>query len=192
MIASIQGIIIHKGNDFLVVSVSGVGFQLYVSNELVNKSQIGETLFFHVYLIVREDSLSLYGFETEIEKKYFTLMLGVNGVGPRLALAIINTLSIDAINKAVISEQADLFARVPGVGKKTAQKIVIQLQGKTLSSDGFEGVIGMMQDVDLEVLDALTALGYSIVEAQAALQSIARGTSNEIEDRLREALKYFS
>ncbi|PKO18548.1 MAG: Holliday junction branch migration protein RuvA [Chloroflexi bacterium HGW-Chloroflexi-10] len=192
MIASIQGIIIHKGNDFLVVSVSGVGFQLYVSNELVNKSQIGETLFFHVYLIVREDSLSLYGFETEIEKKYFTLMLGVNGVGPRLALAIINTLSIDAINKAVISEQADLFARVPGVGKKTAQKIVIQLQGKTISSDGFEGVIGMMQDVDLEVLDALTALGYSIVEAQAALQSIARGTSNEIEDRLREALKYFS
>ena len=137
-------------------------------------------------------SLSLFGFESEIEKKYFNLLTGVSGIGPKLALGIINSLSIDAINRAISSEQSEMFARVPGVGKKTAQKIVIHLQGKIGGDGEFDASLQQYQDVDLEVLDALTTLGYSIIEAQAAIQSIPRNTASEIEERLRVALKYFS
>lgn len=192
MIASIQGKLIYKGDDHVVMAINGLGFHIFTTNEVREKSNIGDTVFLYTQLIVREDSLTLFGFEREIEKNYFNLLNGVSGIGPKLALGIINTLSIDAINRAISSEQSDMFARVPGVGKKTAQKIVIHLQGK-ISGDGeFDASMQQYQDVDLEVLDALTTLGYSIIEAQAAIQSIPRNTANEIEERLRVALKYFS
>ena len=192
MIASIQGKLIYKGDDHIVISINGLGFQIFTSTEVREKSNIGDTMFLYTHLIVREDSLSLFGFESEIEKKYFNLLNGVSGIGPKLALGILNSLSIDAINRAVSSEQSEMFARVPGVGKKTAQKIVIHLQGKIGGGGEFDASMQQYQDVDLEVLDALTTLGYSIIEAQAAIQSIPRNTASEIEERLREALKYFS
>ena len=192
MIASIQGNVIHKSDDFIVLSINGLGFQIYTTHEVREKIKIGETIFLYIQLIVREDSLTLFGFERELEKKYFNLLNGVSGIGPKLALAIISTLTIDAINHAVSSEQSEFFARVPGVGKKTAQKIVIHLQGKI----GIEGHIGdalhEFIDVDLEVLDALTSLGYSVIEAQAALQSIPKNSPHEVEERLRIALNYFA
>ena len=192
MIASIQGKLIYKGDDHIVISINGLGFQLFTSTEVREKSNIGDTMFLYTHLIVREDFLSLFGFESEIEKKYFNLLNGVSGIGPKLALGILNSLSIDAINRAVSSEQSEMFARVTGVGKKTAQKIVIHLQGKIGGGGEFDASMQQYQDVDLEVLDALTTLGYSIIEAQAAIQSIPRNTASEIEERLREALKYFS
>ncbi len=192
MIASIQGNVIHKSDDFIVLSINGLGFQIYTTHEVREKIKISETIFLYIQLIVREDSLTLFGFERELEKKYFNLLNGVSGIGPKLALAIISTLTIDAINHAVSSEQSEFFARVPGVGKKTAQKIVIHLQGKI----GIEGHIGEALhefiDVDLEVLDALTSLGYSVIEAQAALQSIPKNSPHEVEERLRIALNYFA
>ena len=192
MIASIQGKLIAKGDDHIVISINGLGFQMFTPTEIREKSNIGDTVFLYSQLIVREDSLSLFGFESEIEKKYFNLLTGVSGIGPKLALGIINSLSIDAINRAISSEQSEMFARVPGVGKKTAQKIVIHLQGKIGGDGEFDASLQQYQDVDLEVLDALTTLGYSIIEAQAAIQSIPRNTASEIEERLRVALKYFS
>ena len=132
------------------------------------------------------------GYCYEIEKEYFNLLLGVNGVGTRLALSIISTLSIDAINRAVGSEQFEVFARVPGVGKKTAQKIAIHLQGKINVGSEIIGIKSSYQDVDLEVLEALTTLGYSVVEAQSALQYIPKDAPKDIEERLRIALQYFS
>jgi Holliday junction DNA helicase RuvA len=192
MIASVQGKLINKGDDHVVLSINGLGFHIFTTNEVREKSNVGETLFLYAQLIVREDSLTLFGFEREIEKTYFSLLNSVSGIGPRLAMGIINSLSIDAINRAVSSEQSELFARVPGVGKKTAQKIVIHLHGKIGGDGEFDDSMQHYQDVDLEVIDALTTLGYSIIEAQAAIQSIPRSTSNEIEERLRVALKYFS
>ena len=112
------------------------------------------------------------------------------GWGRALALAILSTLSTDAIRRAVLSEQADLFGRVPGVGKRNAQKILLHLQGK-IKGDGLEAVAGM-SDADESVLDALTSLGYSVVEAQAALQSIPRDAPADVEERLRIALQFFS
>jgi len=192
MIASIQGKIIQKGNDFLVITLSGLGLQVFTTKETCETSSIGEIIFLFTQFIVREDSLSLYGFVSEVEKEYFNLMLGVNGVGPRLALSIVSTLSIDAINRAVGAEQFEVFSRVPGVGKKTAQKIAIHLQGKINEETDILGIKSTYQDVDLEVLEALTTLGYSVVEAQSAIQYIPKDVPRDVEERLRVALQYFS
>jgi holliday junction DNA helicase RuvA len=108
-----------------------------------------------------------------------------------MALSILSVLSPDAIRGAVFHEQVEVFNRVPGVGKKTAQKILLTLQDRIPSPDGLERM-DMMSEVDNEVLSALTALGYSVVEAQAALQSIPRGAPQDIEERLRLSLKYFT
>ncbi len=192
MIASIQGKIIQKGVDYLIVNLNGLGIQVFSTKETCETANIGDIKFFHSQLIVREESLTLFGFESEIEREYFNLLLGVNGVGTRLALSIISTLSIDAINRAVASDQFEIFSRVPGVGKKTAQKIAIHLQGKINVDADIIGLKSSYQDVDLEVLEALTTLGYSLVEAQSALQFIPKDAPKDIEERLRIALQYFS
>src|SRR5512140_2652111 len=157
MIASLEGEVILAGDDFLVVSVGGVGLRVFVPAALRDPTRLGQRIFLHTHLVVREDALTLFGFETAPEQDFFTLLLGVNGVGPRTALAILSVLSVDAIRRAVLGEQADVFARVPGVGKKTAQKILLHLQGKVpggLESLGLAGA-----DVETELLEALTALG---------------------------------
>ncbi|PKO10999.1 MAG: Holliday junction branch migration protein RuvA [Chloroflexi bacterium HGW-Chloroflexi-2] len=192
MIASIQGKIIQKSMDYVVVNLNGLGIQVFTTKETCEVANIGDIKFFHSQLIVREESLTLFGFESEIEREYFNLLLGVNGVGTRLALSIISTLSIDAINRAVASDQFEVFSRVPGVGKKTAQKIAIHLQGKINVDADITGLKSSYQDVDLEVLEALTTLGYSVVEAQSALQFIPKDAPKDIEERLRIALQYFS
>jgi Holliday junction DNA helicase RuvA len=153
--------------------------------------RVGETVFLHTYLVVREDALTLYGFANVEEREFFNLLIGVNGVGPRLALATLSTLNPDAIRRAVFSEQPEVLTRVPGIGKKSAQKIVLHLQDRIQAVDGL-GPVAAMDDTDTHVLEALVALGYSIVEAQAALQTIPRDAPGDIETRIRLALQYFS
>ncbi|HZW04924.1 MAG TPA: Holliday junction branch migration protein RuvA [Anaerolineaceae bacterium] len=190
MISIVQGEVAASGDDYLVVMVGGVGLRLHVPAATAAQSPAGEKVYLHTQLIVREDSLTLFGFENEHERDFFNLLLGVNGVGPRMALSILSTLSVDAIRRAVLSEQSEVFARVPGVGKKTAQKILLHLQGRVGAGESFEQIAGLM-DVDGEVLEALTTLGYSVVEAQAALQTIPRDAPANVEDRLRLALLHF-
>lgn len=190
MIAIVQGPVAALTEGALVVMVGGVGLQVHVTMQTRAKARIGEHVSLHTHLVVREDLLALYGFEVEAERELFILLLGVSGVGPRIGLAILSTLSTDAIRRAVLSEQAEVFARVPGVGKRNAQKILLHLQGK-IKGDGLEAVAGV-SDTDEAVLDALTSLGYSVVEAQAALQSIPRDAPPDVEERLRIALQFFS
>jgi holliday junction DNA helicase RuvA len=189
MIASVSGEVMRVEEDFVVVAVGGVGLMVHVAAPLRSQLRVGETVFLYTYLVVREDLLSLYGFESREEESSFRLLLGVNGVGPKMALAILSALTVDAVRRAVLSEQPEILARVPGVGRKTAQKIILYLQGK-ISGSPLE--ISPAIDADTSVLEALTALGYSVVEAQAALQSIPRDTPHDVETRLRLALQYFS
>jgi holliday junction DNA helicase RuvA len=191
MIASLSGRIQEINSDSLVVDIGGVGLQVFVPAPLRDRLKPAETVFIYTYLVVREDALSLYGFDTKEGRDFFILLLGVNGVGPRLSLAMLSTLSPDAIRRAVFHEQAEVFSRVPGVGKKTAQKILLHLQDRIPMEAGLER-IATISDVDTEVLGALTSLGYSVVEAQAALQFIPRETPQEVEARLRAALQYFT
>lgn len=188
MIASVEGVVLSTGEDHVVVRVGGIGLRVFIPSGL-RGLRPGDQAMLHTVLIVREDLLALYGFETQIDCDYFHLLLGVNGIGPRIALAVLSALNVDAIRRAVLSEQPEVFARVPGVGKKTAQKILLHLQGKV---GGSVGEISPVQEVDAEVLEALTGLGYSVIEAQAALQSLPREAAKDLETRLRLALQYFS
>lgn len=191
MISSLKGSVGQVGVGSLVVEVGGVGLLVYVPDPLTDQLNIGQSIYLHTYLIVRQDALALYGFESREGRDFFILLLGVSGVGPRLAVSILSSLTPETIRRAIITEQAEVFSRVPGVGKKTAQKIVFSLQDKITKEEGFEP-IAAMSEADSEVLSALVALGYSVVEAQAALQSIPRDSPEEVEERLRLALGYFS
>jgi len=191
MIAIVEGEVATIADTFVVVMISGIGLQVYVPGPLRSSLRVGEHVMLHTQLIVRQDLLALYGFETEQERHFFNLLLGVDGVGPRLGLAVLSTLSVDAIRRAVASEQGEVFSRVSGVGKRTAQKILLHLQDKVQ----YEGTIeaaAAIGGVDESVLEALTTLGYSIVEAQRAIQSIPHDTPQDVEVRLRIALQFFS
>ena len=191
MIASLNGQVQEVYDDSLVITLGGVGLQVFTPAPLREAVRPGDKLFLYTHLVVREDSLTLYGFETQEERQMYSLLLAVNGVGPKLALAVLSSLSADAIRRAVFHEQPEVFNRVPGVGKKTAQKILLHLQDRIPAITGLE-TAAAVSDVDAEVMAALTALGYSVVEAQSALQSIPRDAPQDVETRLRLALQYFS
>ncbi len=191
MIASLNGKVASIETNSIVVEMGGIGLQVFVPAPLRDRLRPGETVFLYTHLIVRQDLMAIYGFETHEGREFFILLLTVDGVGPRLALSVLSTLNPDAIRRAIFHEQAEVFSRVPGVGKKTAQKILLSLQDKIKAVEGFEP-LAAISDVDTEVLAALTALGYSLVEAQAALQNIPRDAPSDVEARLRLALQYFS
>jgi holliday junction DNA helicase RuvA len=192
MIASVTGEISQVLDGQIVLNMGGLGLLLNLTEETCLQCRPGMRKAFHTYLVVREDHLSLYGFETVEERDLFIHLIGVAGVGPKTGLAALSTLTPEAVRRAITSDQPEIFARVPGVGKKTAQKIILELQGKIQPLEPLEAA-SKMDEVDAEVMEALTALGYSIVEAQAALQSLGKGEEDtDAEERLRKALQYFS
>lgn len=190
MISSLSARIQDILSDSLIVEVGGVGLQVYIPAPLKDRLSIGDNTLLYTHLVVREDALTLYGFESKDARSIYRLLLGVNGVGPRLALAVLSTLSPDEIRGAVLQERLDVFNHVPGIGKKTAQKIIIQLQDKIPAEAGL-APISVLAEGDVEVVAALSALGYSVVEAQSAIQSIPKDAPQDVETRLRLALQYF-
>lgn len=191
MIATIQGQIISQGQDHLVVLVGGIGVRVRVPRTVFDYIEgVGHTVMLYTHLMVREDALTLYGFVDEAERHLFETLINVSGVGPKLALAIMSTLSLSHLSHAVMQGEPDLLTRVPGIGKKTAEKILFELKDKLIPAGPVE--LAPISDIDADVLDALTALGYSVVEAQAALQSIPRDAPQDVEQRLLLALGYFS
>src|SRR5512144_2617023 len=138
---------------------------------LGRRIKVGAMIVLFTHLVVRQDALILYGFESQPDRELFNILLGVDGVGPKVALSVLSSMTLDAIQRAVFAEEADVLSRVPGVGKKTAQKMALHLKDKLKPTDTLARVAAM-SDVDGEVLAALTSLGYSVVEAQTAIQSI--------------------
>jgi Holliday junction DNA helicase RuvA len=187
LIASIQGIVQSIDETEITVEVGGVGLSVHVPDSvLANIPGIGRQVFLHTYLVVREDLLALYGFSDVEEREIFTMLLGVSGVGPRLALAVISNLSLDLLQSAIVGDQPDVLVQVPGIGRKTAEKIIIELKDRL---DVPLVLAEAPSAVDSDVLGALTALGYSVVEAKAAVQSVPSDAPEELEERLRIALK---
>lgn len=192
MIASISGTLQARRDGSVVVQVGGVGLEVLVPSGVFSTLvEIGQPIALFTYLAVKEDSLRLFGFPTEEERSLFELLLTVQGVGPKLALSVLSTLSVEMLANAIQRDDAGLISRVPGLGKKTAQKVVLELKGKLLPETLPAGLAAVSR-LDTEVIGALTALGYSIVEAQAALQSIPRDAPDDIEERVRLALGYFA
>jgi len=190
MIATLRGEISQIEDNALILEVGGVGLRVFVPAPLRGRLKAGEMAFLYTHLVVREDALTLYGFETRADRDLFNLLLGVDGVGPKVALSVLSSMTLEAVQRAVFTEEAGLLGRVPGVGKKTAQKIALHLKDKLKPGEALAGVAAL-PDYDSEVLAALTALGYSVVEAQSAIQSIPRDAPTDVGERLRLALAYF-
>ena len=190
MIATLRGEVSQIEDNALIVEVGGVGYRVFVPVPLRGSAKAGETIFLFTHLVVREDAFLLYGFESQSDRELFNILLGVDGVGPKVALSVLSTMTLDAIQRAVFAEEPDVLSRVPGVGKKTAQKMALHLKDKLKPVDSLSK-LASISDTDSEVIAALTALGYSVVEAQAALQSIPKDAPDDTEQRLRLALGYF-
>jgi Holliday junction DNA helicase RuvA len=190
MIATLRGEIAQIEENALILEVGGVGLRVFVPAPVRSRTKAGESLLLYTHLVVREDALTLYGFESQSERELFNVLLGVDGVGPKVALSVLSTMTIDSIQRAVFADEADVLSRVPGVGKKTAQKMALHLKDKLKPMDALASMAAMT-DKDSEVLAALTALGYSVVEAQSAIQALPKDAPDDTEARLRLALQYF-
>ncbi len=190
MIATLRGEISQIEENALILEVGGVGMRIFAPAPLRTRLKVGEIAFLFTHLVVREDALTLYGFESQSDRDLFNILLGVDGVGPKVALSVLSSMTLDAVQRAVFADEAELLSRVPGVWKKTAQKIALHLKDKLKPTDTLNQVAAM-SDADSEVLAALTSLGYSVVEAQAAIQSIPKDAPKDVEERLRITLQYF-
>ena len=191
MIASLDGAVAAMGSNHLIVTVGGLGFQVYVpDNVLHHLSGRGAQVRLFTHLQVRENELTLYGFSTQEELELFQMLLGVAGIGPKTALMTLSSLSPERLRAAIAREEAGVLAQVPGIGPKTARRVIFQLKDK-LTLGALEPV-PPLTDQDAEVIAALTALGYSVVEAQTALQSLPRDPESSIEERIRQALAFFA
>jgi Holliday junction DNA helicase RuvA len=190
VISTLRGTVQHVGPAEMVVEVGGVGLTLAVPTEVAGAAAPGQTVFLFTRMVVREDSISLYGFSSLEQREAFDLLLQVDRVGPRLALAVLSHLSAELLRSAVAGGQLEILTRVPGVGRKTAESIVFHLRDKLEGPAVIR--LGAPSGADTEVLQALTALGYTLVEAQAALQSIPSDSPKDPEERVRLALQYFA
>lgn len=191
MIATLRGETTQVEDNAIIVETGGMGLRVFVPKQLRERTKAGEAIFLFTHLVIREDDWKLFGFESQADRELFTVLLGVDGVGPRTALAVLSTLNLDTVQRAVFNDEPDLLSRVPGVGKKTAQKMVLYLQDRLKPISGLEK-IASMSDTDSQVLAALTALGYSVVEAQTAIQSIPKDAQDDVGERLRLALQQFT
>lgn len=191
MIDIVTGTVAAVAENYVVVMIGGVGLRVFVPRSVHDSLDgHGGKLTLYTCLIVREDSLTLYGFSDQDERSLFELLTSISGVGPRIGLAILSTLTVEHLRNAVAREEPEILTRVPGIGKKLAQKLMFELKDK-FAVDSVTG-LAAISEVDTDVIATLTALGYSVVEAQAALQSIPRDAPPDVEERVRIALQYFS
>jgi Holliday junction DNA helicase RuvA len=180
MISRLRGTVLSLKPPVAVVDVHGVGFRVMCSQAALDQLDLGRACDLHTPLIVREDDLSLFGFSSEEEVELFQLLLTVQGIGARTALAMLSRLSPEALRAAIVNQQTDTLSRVPGIGKKTAEKVIFTLKGKLGGLD--VAPAAPMSAVDTEVIAALTALGYSVAEAQGALATLPRGEPMDLEE----------
>ncbi len=191
MIARLSGTVWSVGEDYVVVRTGGIGIQVYVpAGILAQVGEVGQPVELFTHLNVRENELTLYGFLTQEALSLFQLLLSISGVGPKVALALLGTIAPDTFRQAVMQEELSLLTRVPGIGPKTAKSIIFHLKDK-IKPSGMEPA-PLLSDEDAEVIAALTGLGFSLVEAQTALQSLPRDAELSVEERVRQALAYFA
>ncbi|MGD1993740.1 MAG: Holliday junction branch migration protein RuvA [Anaerolineae bacterium] len=191
MISRLTGRVVAMGEDHLVVMVGGIGFHVHVPTSVLEQiAGRGKPVELVTHLHVRENDLSLYGFLSQEDLNLFELLLGVSGVGPKVALATLGTISPQVLRQAVVQEKPKLLSRVPGIGPKTAGAIIFHLRDKLTAPRGEPA--RLMTDEDAEVISALTALGFSVVEAQTALQNLPQDEKMSVEERIRGALTYLA
>jgi Holliday junction DNA helicase RuvA len=185
MIGRLRGTVAAKYGDRVVLDVGGVGYELAVTpRAVIALPSIGDEAVVHAHLHVREDQMALFGFDTEEQRDLFRLLLGVSGVGPRVALAILGTLTPEALRLAVVTEDADALTQVPGIGKRSAQKLMLELRPKLDLPDAELVTSGSNS---AEVREALEGLGYQATEIREVMRDL--DPELPVEDLLRLALQ---
>jgi Holliday junction DNA helicase RuvA len=188
MIAFLTGRVVGKTASYVLLDVAGVGYRLLMSTRSLSAlPPAGDDVTVHTYLHVREDELTLYGFENEDERALFEKLIGVSGVGPKVALAILSSVAPDALRSAVAREDVGLLSSVPGIGKKTAQRLILELKDKLDVPDLGPGATAGSSLAAAEARDALLFMGFSPAEAAVVLRDAAPSATTE--ELLKAALK---
>jgi len=187
MISHIRGQVISINERFVIIDVGGLGYQVFATPEIIGKAKLNNEISLFTHLAVREDSLTLYGFLTEEEQNFFEMLLLVSGIGPKSALGILSITSIDSLKKAIGTGDTSYLTKVSGIGRKTAEKIVLELRDKLRAHTDMKEAPGELR-AESDSIEALKALGYSQSEAREALRSVpSEITGTNI--RIKEALK---
>ncbi len=191
MIASVHGEIESIGPDWVVVNVGGVGLLLHIpSTSAARLGSVGQEVHLHTHLVVREDDLVLYGFATPDDLEVFELLISASGIGPKVGLSILSTLSSDEVSTAIATGDMHQLTRVPGVGKKTAERLILELKDK-VSERAAAGPVAAITEQDADVVAALTSLGYSVAEVGRAIASLPKTPGLTLEEKVKLALQYF-
>ena len=191
MIASLRGILESLGNDGAIINVNGIGFQVYLPTSTLSElGAIGKEVMLYTHLHLREDEATLYGFASADELRLFQTLIGVSGLGPKLALAMLSAMNIEQITMAIASGNAKLLTVIPGIGKKMADRLVLELKDK-VGAGWVTAPAAQLAEENAEVLTALTSLGYSISEATKAVASLPPSSDLSLEEKIKLALGYF-
>ena len=201
MYSYIRGELAEINSDHIVLDVNGIGYQIYIPTNTLNYlPSIGEMVKIHTYLYIREDAIMLYGFLTRDDLDMFKMLITVSGIGPKGGLGILSTLSTDDLRFAVLSDDAKAIAKAPGIGAKTAQRVIIDLKDKMSLEEAFEKklehttnkVLPENNSIKNDAVLALNALGYSSTESLKAVSKVEITEDMDVEDVLKAALKHMS
>ena len=194
MIYQVSGNLIAKHKDFVVIEVSGIGFKITSTTNTINTIKLEQKILLHTYLHVREDALNLYGFHSTLEREVFLLLIGISGIGPKLAITILSGILPDELKDKIISGDIGSLTSIPGVGAKTAKRIIVELKDKFTKIE--EGSLGFSDKLNSKLYDdalnALSSLGYSPQQSKQVLNHIANGKDDNkhtIESIIKAALK---
>lgn len=185
MIGHITGTVLAITSKYALVDVQGVGYQIHLNETKLLSLKTGGIISFWTHLAVRENALDLFGFDNEEELRFFEMLLDVSGIGPRSALGILGITSLDTLRQAIAQGDTSYLTKVSGIGKRTAEKIVVELRDRLNAYLGESGSQSLQSDT--EVLEALQALGYNLIEARNAVKEIpedVEGTNNRIKAAL--------
>ena len=200
MISFIRGYVADSTESSVILEAGGIGYEIFMTGTAIEKAvrESGEILV-HTYFHVREDAMQLYGFLSRDDLQVFRLLLGVNGIGPKAALGILAGLTADELRFAVLSDDVKTLSRTPGIGKKTAQKLILELKDKLNAEEAFELKLAHVQeeagseaaaaDGSGEAVEALVALGYSSTQALQAVRKVSGIPADDVEGILKAALK---
>jgi Holliday junction DNA helicase RuvA len=191
MIALITGILKRKGADYLIIDVSGIGYQVSVPlSTFCSIPEPGSEASLHIHTHLREDSLSLFGFLSQAEKDMFQMLLGVSGIGPKLALAVLSSLPVPELSGALLAADDSRLCKVPGIGRKTAARMVLELKDKVnaVMAEAPASCAAPAADHLEDAVSALVNLGYKRAQAEDAVNKVRRESGMQLEELIRESL----
>jgi len=189
MIVALEGILESRGNNSVVVKVGPLSLNVAIPNStLVQLGNVGDKVYLHTHLYLREDNIAIFGFSSAEELGLFQSLITVSGIGPRMALGVLSVLNPEQLISAIEGGNVDLLSQVPGIGKKTAGRVVLELKGKIAKEWG-SVIAPSLQQEDADVVAALTGLGYSLREATQAASALSDSKGLDLEEKVKLALQ---